>query len=206
MGNGGAAVPSRGVAARRFPLIPVVLCTLLAFASAVGVYVAFGDDGEPSAPSEQGEEALELQPTGELPASVDDVRLAGLGANPTQKLGEFTGEKPVVLNFFASWCIPCLDEMPAFESVYQELGDSVNFVGLANLDSPDEALEIVAETGVTYPTFNDIDASAITFFGGTQMPTTVFIDTAGEVVSVDSQPFDAEELRARIDELLGVQA
>jgi thiol-disulfide isomerase/thioredoxin len=206
MGNSGSAVPSPGVAARRFPLIPVVVCTLLAFASAVGVYVMFDDDEPSGVVSAEGEEAFDLQPTGELPSSVEEVRLAGLGNSATQKLGDFTGDKPVVLNFFASWCVPCLDEMPAFEAVHRQLGDRVNFVGLANLDSADKALEIVAETGVTYPTFNDLDASAVTFFGGTQMPTTVFIDTDGEVVSVDSQAFDEGELRGRIADLLGVEA
>lgn len=207
MGNAGAAVPSPGVAARRFPLIPVVACTLLAFTSAIGVYVLFGDDGEPPAPDlAEGQEALELQPTGELPASVEDVRLVGMGSVGSQKLGDFTGEVPVVLNFFASWCVPCLDEMPAFQAAYEDLGDQVNFVGLANLDSPEKAMEIVAETGVTYPTFSDADSSAITFFGGTQMPTTVFIDAGGEVVSVESRAFDEDELRARISELFGVES
>lgn len=195
------AVPSAGVAARRFPLVPVILCTLLAFASAVGVYTAFGPD---DSDAEVTDDTLELQPTGELPASVEEVRLTGLGGAESQTLGDYVGDKPVVLNFFASWCVPCLDEMPAFEAVHQQLGDQVNFVGLANLDSEDKALEIVEQTGVTYPTFTDLDASAITFFGGTQMPTTVFIDASGEVTSVDSRTFDEDELRAQIDELLGV--
>lgn len=197
------AVPSAGVAARRFPLVPVILCTLLAMSSAVGVYVAFGPDGDAA---ELTDGTLPMQPTGELPASVEQVRLTGMGGAENKTLGDYMGDKPVVLNFFASWCAPCLDEMPAFETVHQELGDQVNFVGLANLDADDKALEIVERTGVTYPTFTDLDASAITFFGGTQMPTTVFIDTAGKVTSVDSTTFDEDELRERIGELLGVGA
>lgn len=197
------AVPSAGVPARRFPLVPVILCTLLAMSSAVGVYVAFGPDGDAA---EVTDGTLPMQPTGELPASVEEVRLTGMGGAENKTLGDYMGDKPVVLNFFASWCAPCLDEMPAFEAVHQELGDQVNFVGLANLDADDKALEIVERTGVTYPAFTDLDASAITFFGGTQMPTTVFIDTAGKVTSVDSTTFDEDELRERIGELLGVGA
>ena len=138
------AVPSAGVAARRFPLVPVILCTLLAFASAVGVYTAFGPD---DSDAEVTDDTLELQPTGELPASVEEVRLTGLGGAESQTLGDYVGDKPVVLNFFASWCVPCLDEMPAFEAVHQQLGDQVNFVGLANLDSEDKALEIAVTKG-----------------------------------------------------------
>lgn len=198
------AVPSAGVAARRFPLVPVILCTLLAFASAVGVYVAFGPD-DSEGDGDVTDATLPMQATGELPASVEEVRLTGMGGAESRTLGDYLGDKPVVLNFFASWCAPCLDEMPAFEAVHQQLGDQVNFVGLANLDSDDKALEIVERTGVTYPTFTDLDASAITFFGGTQMPTTVFIDTSGNVTSVDSTTFDEDELRARIGDLLGVE-
>ena len=77
-------------------------------------------------------------------------------------------------------------------------------MGLANTDTEDKALEMVSDTGVTYPTFNDPDASAVTFFGGTTMPTTVFIDADGEVVSVESQTFDEASLKSRISELLGV--
>lgn len=197
------AVPSAGVAARRFPLVPVILCTLLAVASAVGVYAAFGPEGDDTDVTDA---TLPMQATGELPASVEEVRLTGMGGGESRTLGDYLGDKPVVLNFFASWCAPCLDEMPAFEAVHQELGDQVNFVGLANLDTDDKALEIVERTGVTYPTFTDLDASAITFFGGTQMPTTVFIDASGEVASVDSTTFDEEALRTRIGDLLGVGA
>jgi thiol-disulfide isomerase/thioredoxin len=189
------------VAARRFPLIPVVLCTAVALASAIGVYAAFGPDEDQADVTDA---TLPMQATGELPSSVQEVRLTGMGGADDRTLGDFTGEKPVVLNFFASWCAPCLREMPAFEAVHEELGDRVNFVGLANLDTEDKALEMVAETGVTYPTFADVDASAITYFGGTQMPTTVFIDASGEVVSVESQAFDEDELRARVDDLFGV--
>lgn len=182
----------------------MVLSTVLAVVSAGGVYWAFAPDEE--TPEVTSDVTFPLEPTGELPGSVAEVRLTGMGGNPTKLLGDFIGERPVVLNFFASWCTPCLREMPAFEAVHQELGDEVTFVGLANTDVEDKALEMVAETGVTYPTFADPDASAVTFFGGTTMPTTVFIDAEGEVVSVESQTFDEESLTSRIGELLGVSA
>ena len=127
-----------------------------------------------------------------------------MGGNADPMLGDFTGDKPVVLNFFASWCTPCLREMPAFEAVHQELGDKVNFVGLANTDTRTRRSRWSSRHGVTYPTFDDPDASAITFFGGTTMPTTVFIDADGEVVSVESRTFDEAALKSRISELLGV--
>jgi cytochrome c-type biogenesis protein len=112
----------------------------------------------------------------------------------------------VVVNFFGSWCAPCVDEMPAFERVHQALGDQVTFVGMANRDAPADALDTVAATGVTYPTFDDPDASAITYFGGLAMPTTVFIDATGEVADVNSGPLTESELRAKLADLFGVAA
>ena len=96
--------------------------------------------------------------------------------------------------------------MPAFEAVHQDVGDQVTLIGMANQDSPDDALATVAATGVTYPTYGDPDSDALTFFGGLAMPTTVFIDTDGEVVEVHSGPLTEDELRSKLDDLFGVGA
>ena len=114
---------------------------------------------------------------------------------------------PVVVNLFASWCVPCVEEMPAFERVHQALGDQVTFLGMSNRErSPEDALAIVESTGVTYPTFDDPDASAFTYFGALGMPTTVFIDATGNVVDVHSGPLTEAELQTRITDLFGVTA
>jgi peroxiredoxin len=92
--------------------------------------------------------------------------------------------------------------MPRFEAVHQEVGDRVTFLGLATQDRTERALEMVDRTGVTYPTFEDPDGSALTYFGGIAMPTTVFIDASGQVTDVVSQDLNERELRNRVDELL----
>ena len=134
------------------------------------------------------------------------VRLAALDGGDDRALGELLGSTPVVVNFFASWCVPCIDEMPAFEAVHRSLGDRVTFVGMANRDTAEQALGTVEATGVTYPTYDDPDASALTYFGGLGMPTTVFIDASGEVVDVHSGPLTEAELRGRLDDLFGMAA
>jgi cytochrome c biogenesis protein CcmG, thiol:disulfide interchange protein DsbE len=196
------------VAERRLPLSAIVIATALALAAALGVLALLGDDegDEASGAEDAAGEGYELplSPTGEMPGSVAEVRLAALDGGDDRTLGELLGTTPVVVNFFASWCAPCVDEMPAFEDVHQELGDQVTFVGMANQDSHDDALATVAATGVTYPTFDDPDASALTYFGGLTMPTTVFIDAEGEVVDVNSGPLTEAELRAKLDDLFGV--
>jgi len=195
------------VASRRLPLPAILVATALALAAALGV-VALLDGGgdDPAAGGGDGVAGYELSPAGELPASVADVRLAALDGGDDRALGELLGSAPVVVNFFASWCVPCIDEMPAFEAVHRSLGDRVTFVGMANRDTAEQALATVATTGVTYPTYDDPDASALTYFGGLAMPTTVFIDASGEVVDVHSGPLTESELRSRLDDLFEVAA
>ena len=97
---------------------------------------------------------------------------------------QFAG-KPIVLNFFASWCPGCIAEMPAFELVGQELGDDVQFVGLAVNDRTSDAQRIVAETGVTYFTAHDSE-DLVVVYKGAVMPSTVFISADGQVLKPTS--------------------
>ncbi|HEX6419588.1 MAG TPA: TlpA disulfide reductase family protein [Acidimicrobiales bacterium] len=195
------------MASRRLPLPAIVLATALALAAALGVAALVdGGGGERPAAGRSGTDGYELSPAGELPGSVAEVRLAALDGGEDRALGELLGTKPVVVNFFASWCVPCVDEMPAIEAVHRSVGDRVTFVGMANRDTAAQALATVEATGVTYPTYDDPDASALTYFGGLAMPTTVFIDAAGEVVDVHSGALTEAELRARLDGLFGVTA
>jgi thiol-disulfide isomerase/thioredoxin len=196
------------VAARRLPLSAVIVATALALVAALGAFAVLdsGGDDEGASAGEQAGQDYELAPAGELPDSVGEVRLVSLVGEPDRSLGELLGSTPVVVNFFASWCAPCVDEMPAFEAVHQSLQGQVTILGMANRNAPDDALATVESTGVTYPTFGDPEASAITYFGGLAMPTTVFIDAAGEVVDVHSGPLTEAELRSRISDLFGVSA
>lgn len=135
-----------------------------------------------------------------LPESVEDVVLVGLGGDEDRRLGELLGDAPIVLNFFASWCVPCIEEMPDFERVHRDLGDRVSFLGLAAQDTEDDAIAIVEQTGVTYPTYADPVADALTFFEAMAMPATVFLAPNGEILEVHSRPFDESGLRDKINE------
>ena len=102
-------------------------------------------------------------------------------------------DRPVVLNFFASWCTPCITEMPALESIQQQRPD-VAFVGLAYNDTPTRAREIVADTGVTYATGVDPGSAIGNAFGILGMPTTLFIAPDGEVVYQHTGGLTAEQI------------
>jgi cytochrome c biogenesis protein CcmG/thiol:disulfide interchange protein DsbE len=193
------------VAPRRLPLPAVIAATALALVAALGA-VSLLDSDDPDSAADGTTAGYEMAPAGDLPGSVAEVRLGSLDGSPDRTLGEMLGTTPVVVNFFASWCVPCIDEMPAFERVHQALGDQVAFVGMANQDAPEDALATVAATGVTYPTYDDPGAGAITYFGGLAMPTTVFIDASGEVVDVHSGALTEDELRGKVTDLFGVPA
>ncbi len=109
---------------------------------------------------------------------------------------------PVVLNFWASWCVPCRHEMPAFEAVYRRLGDQVAFIGINHQDRRDDALALLADTGVTYPVGHDPQGEVARDYGLFGMPTTVFISKSGEVLARRTGEMTAEELERTINEIL----
>ena len=91
----------------------------------------------------------------------------------------------LMINFFASWCSPCVAEMPDFEEFWQRHGHQVAVLGLARDDAAADALQMIAATGVTYPTGVDSTDLFITL-GGLGMPTTVFISPEGAILDAYS--------------------
>lgn len=116
-------------------------------------------------------------------------------------LAEYRGQ-PLVMNFFASWCAPCLAEMPGFEQIHQDMRGDVQFLGMNLQDQPQHGQLVVEQTGVTYDVGRDPDGVLFTEVGGFAMPTTVFFDANGVIVDVASGELTAEQLRERIDEVL----
>jgi thiol-disulfide isomerase/thioredoxin len=186
--------------APRLPLRIVALSTILALAAAIGVYTLLSDDdtGPPSA------DTIELTPSGEVP---DDPEVATFTTfdDEVVELSSLRGT-PVLVNFFASTCVPCIKEMPALEEVHQQVGDQITFLGLAMQDRPEDALDLVERTGVTYQTAQDKDASVITALGGTVLPTTVLLDADGKIVAVHNGELDAGELRNLLADELGIES
>lgn len=116
----------------------------------------------------------------------------------TVRLTDFHGQ-PLVVNYWASWCLPCLAEMPGFEAVYQKHKGEVAFLGINLADDPVGAEYVLNDTGITYPVAVDAYGSSFEAFGAFGMPTTVFIDPDGYVVEMVTGPLTAEELDGRIE-------
>ncbi len=124
--------------------------------------------------------------------------------------GDFTLEsyegRPMVVNFWASWCPSCAAEMPAFEQVHQRFDGTVEFVGVNHSDARSSAEELARSTGVTYRLAEDPDGQLFSAFGGTGMPTTAFIDADGGVAEVVVGQLNAEQLTSLIQEHLEVSS
>lgn len=127
-----------------------------------------------------------------------DVRLKGFdGADVTI---ESLQGKPTLVNFWASSCAPCIQEMPLLEAGYQELGAEVNFVGVDVFEAPELGREMIARTGVTFPQTVDPTNEVLARFGGTQLPHTVIIAADGTIAALHNQPITTEaELRGLIN-------
>lgn len=131
-----------------------------------------------------------------------DVRFRLFDGTETS-LADFRG-RPLVLNFWASWCPACVAEMPSFQAVHASIGGDVVFLGLAVQDTRTAADAFVEQSGVEYVLGDDPDGAVLAAFDGIAMPTTVFIDPAGNVVGRHSGAIFEEELRRMILERLGV--
>lgn len=114
---------------------------------------------------------------------------------------------PTVVNFYASWCQVCNQEMPDFEKVHRSLGDKVHIVGVnaQSRDSDSAARRMVASTGVTYPTAKDRGDQLLRQFNLTgALPTTLFVDARGTVVDVHNGGLTQAQLEALVEQNFGV--
>ena len=122
-------------------------------------------------------------------------------------LSSFQG-KPVILNFWASWCPPCKSEMPDFQVAYDAYGEDIQFMMVNLTDGRQETKEtagaFIEESGFTFPVYYDVNLEAAYAYNISSIPVTVLIDADGTVVAHRVGMLNAEGLQQGIDRLLEV--
>ena len=119
-------------------------------------------------------------------------------------LSDFKG-KSVVLNFWASWCAPCKDELPLLESTWKQMqaqGKDVVFLGIDFQESSSTASSFLQQNGITYPAVLDANGSVALKYGITSLPDTIFIDHNGMVKSRVLQQLTAQALSSNLQLIL----
>ena len=117
------------------------------------------------------------------------------------KLSDLRG-KPVVLNFWASWCPPCKAEMPDFEAAFIRHGEDVQFVMVNMTDGSEETVQtasaFISSQGYTFPVYFDTAYSAANAYQVRSIPATYFIDAEGNLVAQFIGAMNAEQLQQGI--------
>ena len=122
--------------------------------------------------------------------------------NEEVNLSDYYG-KPIVINFWASWCGPCKGEMPDFNEVYKELGEEVEFLMINMTDGNQETLEkaksYIDEEKFEFPVLYDTKINAANSYAVQSIPTTYFIDSEGYIVARAVGAIDKETIKEGID-------
>ena len=172
---------------RRAIAIPIAL--LLAAAT-----IAIGRQATAGSPSDFRVVQLDAAaPRFELPSLRDErlpITLSGLVG------------RPVVVNFWASWCAPCREEMKAFEVEHERLAGQVSFLGVDTNDDRNDARAFVAQVGVTYPLAFDPAGVVALRYDAVGLPTTIFIDARGRMLERRLGATSQAELHATIKKFL----
>ena len=184
---------------KTYKILKLLIVVLAFIAVLLGAYTLYNRLG-----AEYGDPTLATQPTEQTRMTAPDFTVYDLEGN-AHKLSDFRG-KPVVLNFWASWCGPCQLEMPYFEEEFLNHGEEVHFVVVNLTDGSQETVEkasnFIEGKGYTFPVYYDTDLDAAITYGVSSIPATYFIDGEGGLVTYRQGMVTSEMLASGVDLLL----
>ncbi len=197
---------------RKTTLIVAVLIVTLAVSFAV--YSVYKDKIDPMTGKISNASYLLSKISVEQPPDPDETMASIASVAPnfimqdaegnTVELSSFKG-KPVVLNFWTSWCSFCKAEMPYFESAYKEYGDQVQFIMLNPVKSErsrDDGRNYIKSSDFTFPVFYETEGKAMSMYGLRGFPATIFIDKDGKITAKNIGAITQDKLNKSIESLI----
>ena len=179
----------------KLKLIVILLVLGLLIACAYIAYQLLADGNAPDSLANQDSPADYTAP---------DFKVVSLGGQEVS-LSDFRG-KPVVINFWASWCPPCKQELPDFDNAYNEYKDKIEFMMVNMTDGMQEteksAKDYLAGQEYSFPVYFDVYLECAYGYAVRGLPTTFFIDAQGNIVTYAVSMLDAATLKKGIDMIL----
>ena len=152
----------------------------------------------------QGDSMIEFKPGMPIKEGVAAPDFTGELMDGTSiTLSELQG-KPVIINFWATWCGPCVKEMPAFERLKDDFGDKIGIIAVNCGEDAETVKDFVEENGYTFPVVLDEEYSISMLYPTNSIPYTVVLDAEGKVAHISTGALDADTMYERYKEALGV--
>ena len=130
-----------------------------------------------------------------------DFALKAVGTGETIDLAQYRG-RPVIVNFWATWCHPCWDEHPVLTQTSQVLGNQVQFLGVVFQDDESRIKSFLQQRGWAYPTLVDQAGKTAIAYGVGGVPETYFLDKNGTIVAKFAGPMSADDIQTNLQKAL----